>query len=64
MQSVIENAQAKCNEANKLLEVHYDRLLDIAVNNVYTAIKRDNIPKLLERMHLLETRYRTVRDRR
>ena len=68
MQTVIEDAQVKCQNANRLrytLKNKGDRLkLKITVSNVYYAIKVEDIPMLVARVKQLDRVYNELNIRR
>ena len=68
MQTVIEDAQVKCQNANRLrytLKNKGDRVkLRVTVSNVYYAIKIEDIPMLVDRVKQLDRVYNELNIRR
>ncbi len=58
MQSVIEDAQEKCQVASRLQYSLSDRghrtKIMVAIDNVYASIRRKDIPKLIEMVEHLD----------
>ena len=68
MQTVISDAQVKCQKASRLaykLKDLGDRVkLRVAVSNVYESIRREDIPKLILRVKQLDRVYNELNVRR
>ena len=65
MQSVIEDAQAKCQVASKLAFITRSRggraRIKFHISGVYEAIEENNIPLLIARVKQLEKTYKELK---